>query len=79
MFSAPQIDYNGNLLGCCFIRLESFKANVFQKGLLSTLNSPDFIYAKHMLSDFSIKPKKDIPCSNCADYIFIKEENFPLL
>ncbi len=78
MFDAPQIDYDGKLLGCCFIQLTSFKADVFKKGLLGALNSPDFIYAKHMLSDFSIPAKKGIPCSNCTDYEYIKEINYPL-
>ena len=78
MFSNVQIDYNGNLLGCCFIQLSHFRANAFKEGLLNALNSPDFIWAKHMLSDFSYKPKKGVPCSICVNYHYIKENNFPL-
>ena len=78
MFSTPQIVYNGNLLGCCFIQLGSFRANAFKDGLLKALNSPDFIYAKHMLTDLSIESKKGILCSNCLDYKFIKENKYPI-
>ncbi len=78
IFQAPQIDYNGNLLGCCFIRLNAFKANAFKQDFLSALNSPDYIYAKHMMSDFSIPPKTGIPCTTCINYKFMKENNYPI-
>ncbi len=80
--NAPQIDYNGRLLGCHRAKMSHFKANVFKQGLLNALNSPDFIYAKHMLSDKRFLPKGGIPCSACLKYKLarksdmLSEDNF---
>ena len=74
LFEAPSIDYNGDLLGCCRISKEKFKANAFKDGLLNALNSKDFIYAKKMLTDFSNTPKDHIPCSKCSRYKFMKKQ-----
>ncbi len=79
LFYTPQIDYNGCLIGCCQIIKEKFNVNVFKLGLQKALNSPDFIYAKHMLTDFSTPPKKDIYCTRCPKYIFLTKQNTPLL
>ncbi len=77
LFYSPQIDYNGDILGCC--RTSSFKANAFKDGLLNALNSETIVYAKQMLTDFSIPPKKEIPCCDCVTYKFIKENNYNVL
>ena len=76
LFYTPQIDWNGDVLGCC--RHFNFGANAFKDGLLKALNSPNVIYAKKMLSNLSIPPKKEIPCSDCITYKFIKESNTPI-
>ncbi len=60
IFNTPQIDYNGNLLGCCFIKIADFDKNVFEHGFLNSLNSPNYIYAKHMLTDLNTKSVNEI-------------------
>ncbi len=72
---SPQIDYNGDLLCHCRVSTAKFSANAFKDGLLSALNSPDFIYAKHMLTDLSIPPKEGIPCTRCPKYKFLRRNN----
>ncbi len=79
LFRKPQIDYDGTLLGCCFIHNKNFKVNVFKNGLLNALNSARFLYAKHILTDFSTPLRKDIPCYNCPDYEFIKKYNYKII
>ncbi len=78
MLKTPQIGYNGDLLGCHMFFVEKFSANVFKDGFLNAINSPDFIYAKKMLTDFSIEPKNEILCSNCYRYKSIKENKISL-
>ncbi len=73
LFNTPQIDYNGDLLGCCSIQTKNLKANAFKDGLLNALNSSNMIYAKHMLTDLSTKPKNDIPCVGCMKYEILKK------
>jgi len=68
LFNTPQIDYNGNLLGCCAIQYGHFGINVFKEGLLKALNKKNVIYAKHMLTDLTFKPAKNILCTTCSIY-----------
>ncbi len=72
LFYSPQIDYNGDLLGCCQIFLENLGINVFKEGLLNALNSQNVIYTKHMLTDLSIPVKQNLPCAKCSKYRFLK-------
>ena len=78
LFNRPQIDYNGNLLGCPRIYIGSFGANAFKDGLLKALNDSKYIYAKHMLTDLSVSPKKDVPCFDCYSYRMLRKNNTPL-
>ena len=76
---SPQINFNGDLLGCCVLEAENFQVNVFKEGLLNALNTEKVLKAKLMLSDFNTEPFKEIPCSNCGVYWdIIKKENHPL-
>ena len=79
LFDMPQIDWNGELLGCCRIYNGSFKVNAFKVGLLDALNSPDVIYAKNMITNLSFPAKDGIPCTNCSRYKLLKKENTELL
>ncbi len=76
LFLSPQIDYNGDILGCC--RTFKFGGNAFRDGLLNALNSKNYIYAKHMVTDLSTPPLDEVPCSQCITYKYIKEEKSPL-
>lgn len=65
LFNSPQIDWNGDLLGCCKTSLYTFGVNVFEQGLLKALNHPNVLYAKYMLSNSRISKKEGIPCTYC--------------
>ncbi len=78
LFDSPQIDYNGNLLGCCKIYYGNMGVNVFKQGLLNALNSPNVIYIKQILTDLSINPSLNIPCAKCSRYRAIKDKNISL-
>ena len=73
----PQINFNGDLRGCCS-NSKPFQTNVFKEGLLNALNGEKFLKAKHMLSDFSVKPYEDVPCANCRRYHDCKKMNKPI-
>ncbi len=77
-FELPQIDYNGNLLGCRFIVFEDMGINVFKDGFLKALNSKKMIYARHRVTNFSIMPKRGTPCTNCLDYQFMKDNDYSI-
>lgn len=77
LFKYPQINWDGNLLGCCR-NLPGFKINVFEDGLLNALNKEKYLYAKVMLTNFNIPPREDVPCSECIVYKTLKSDNMPL-
>lgn len=78
LFYRPQIDWNGNLLGCCInYGNMTFKANVFKDGLLNALNSPMVLYGKKMVTDLNTPPIEDCICSKCAIYNGICENHIP--
>ena len=68
LFDMPQIGYDGRLLGCYQSTFKDYGVNVFEKGLLESLNSPNVIYAKHMLTDLGVPLKKEFPCAQCFNY-----------
>ena len=71
----PQITVKGDFAGCCCINEPSFGINVFELGLEKTLNSEKILYAKRMLTDSNTLARKDIPCSYCHVYKFLKSGN----
>ena len=79
LVNSPQINFNGDLMGCCCIATKTFKVNVFEKGLLNALNSKNVLNAKRMLSDFSVPQFENIPCYNCDVYLSLKRVNKPLV
>ena len=79
LFTQPQINPHGNLVGCCANFLNPFDTNVFEKGLINSLNSEKVIYAKRMLTDLSVPPRDDIPCSSCDIFKFLREKNYTLV
>lgn len=78
LYENPQFAYNGDMFGCLKPYLKAFDGNLFKDGLLKSLNDEKVLYAKQMLADFSTEPRKDIICSNCYVYKYIKENNFPI-
>jgi len=80
MWTQPQINWDGRLLGCCILYKEDFGVNVFEVGLEAALTSEKFMYAKKMLMN-KAPAKEDIPCAHCFYYqtmgntnSFVKED-----
>ena len=78
LFECPQINWNGDLLGCCVYE-NKYNINVFKSGLFKSLNDMKILYVKRMLTDFSVPPKDDIPCSKCMVYEILKKQNYEML
>lgn len=65
MFIAPQINWDGRLLGCWNVFTDDYQVNVFEMGLRKALQSQKFINAKKYLLHPSEAETKDFPCFNC--------------
>lgn len=68
LWTHPQVNWDGKLLGCCKNFWGDFGENVFEKGLLKALNNHKIRYARKMLRG-KAEPMKDIPCTTCKVYI----------
>ena len=75
LWTCPQINWDGRLLGCCGIFTDDFGVNVFETGLKKAINSENYRYAKRMLEGkIDVKKNtKNIPCVNCHSYKMMKE------
>lgn len=67
LWEAPQINWDGQVLGCCSLYKTNFGKNVFENGLLKTLNNPKMIYAKNMITG-KAPALEGIPCTDCYVY-----------
>ena len=67
LWNAPQINWDGKLLGCCANNWTDF-GNVFESGMKECLSSERYAYAKKMLLGIE-KPRDDIPCNGCHHYL----------
>ena len=67
MFHAPQINWNGDLLGCCEMTFSPYKINAFETSLEDALKSEEFMKAKECL--LTLHPSKEkfgnCVCFNC--------------
>ena len=67
---SPQVNWNGDLLGCCVNKWKSF-GNVFKEGLTNCLNSDLYthtisvLYGKESVTE-------EMPCFKCPTYADIK-------
>ena len=66
MWSNPQVNWDGKLLGCCVNKYGDF-GNVFETGLRAGLRSEKYRYAKAMVLGRK-PPREDIPCYKCKTY-----------
>lgn len=73
LWNAPQINWDGRLLGCCVNYWDDF-GNAFDEPLLAALNNEKIIYAREMLLG-KMPPRNDILCSECIYYKFMKDTN----
>jgi MoaA/NifB/PqqE/SkfB family radical SAM enzyme len=70
LWTEPQINWDGRLLGCCYVAYQDFGVNVFEVGLEKALNSENYRYAKDMLQGKVPPPENtaNIPCADCGHY-----------
>jgi hypothetical protein len=68
LWTAPQINWDGRLLGCCIVCKYDFGVNVFKVGLKKAINSENYRYAKKMIQGKVGIPEKieNLPCAHCA-------------
>ena len=72
----PQINWDGNIFGCCINYRYSWKLNVLNDGLVKCLNSAYYRNAIYRLLGDKEAQVNDDPCTKC--YFFI-EDNYLLL
>lgn len=74
MWTQPQINWDGRLLGCCLIFDDDYGVNVFETGLEEALKSDKFYYSKQMLMK-KAPAKEGLHCTTCLYYLTMKETN----
>ncbi|MEK6406572.1 MAG: SPASM domain-containing protein [Acidobacteriota bacterium] len=68
MWDAPQINWDGKVLGCCRNHWGEFGGNALTDGLLQSINSERMRYARQMLLG-KAPARPDVPCTTCDVYI----------
>jgi len=63
LWNNPQVNFDGEVLGCCANRWSSF-GNAFDDGLKAVLQGEKMQYAKRMLQGRE-EPREDIACVHC--------------
>lgn len=67
LWTEPQINWDGTMLGCCINYWGDFGGNAFRDGLAASVNGEKMQYAREML--LGKRPARDdIPCSTCQLY-----------
>ncbi len=74
LWTAPQVNWDGKLLGCCVNHFGDF-GNVLEQGLSDCLQSERYQYAKQMVLGQK-PPREDIPCTHCKRYQRVKQMPF---
>lgn len=67
LWVAPQVNWDGTVLGCCRNFWGDFGGNAFRDGLTAALNHDKIVYARQMLEGQQ-PPREGIPCSTCELY-----------
>jgi MoaA/NifB/PqqE/SkfB family radical SAM enzyme len=66
LWTSPQINWDGKLLGCCVNKYSDF-GNVFEKEFKECIKNEKYSYAKKMLLGLKGR-RNDIACSQCPIY-----------
>ncbi|MBN1268710.1 MAG: radical SAM protein [Kiritimatiellae bacterium] len=74
IWQSPRINWNGNVLGCCWNSWREFGGNAFKDGYLASINGERLQYAREMLAG-KAAPREDIPCTTCALYRRMRESS----
>ncbi len=67
MWTAPQINWDGRLLGCGSNARMAFAEYALGEGFVREINNERMRYARKMLMG-AAPPREDIPCSGCVFY-----------
>ncbi len=73
LWSNPQINWDGRMLGCARNFWGDFGANAFTDGLREAANSERMRYARSMLTGHA-PARHDIPCTTCDIYLDMRAE-----
>lgn len=66
LWREPQVNWDGEVLGCCVNTWKSF-GNAFDSTLLDTLQNERMTCARRMLTGLA-EPREDIACTTCDHY-----------
>lgn len=72
LWDLPQINWNGEVLGCCINYWGRFGKNAFEDGLDAAVNSSAMRHARAMLTGRAAE-RSDVPCSTCFVYKKMKK------
>ena len=67
LWTDPQINWDGKVLGCCVNYWGQWGGNAFAESLEDCLNSENLIYAREMLLG-NLPGRDGIPCADCDIY-----------
>ena len=67
LWTIPQINWDGRVLGCSRNFWGDFGGNAFSDGLVPSVNGPGMRYAREMLLG-NKPPMEGIPCTTCSMY-----------
>ena len=74
MWTMPQVNWDGKMLGCCRNFWGDFGGNAFRDGLKASVNSEKMIYARQMLQGKQ-PARDDIPCTTCEIYLGMRDRD----
>ena len=74
LWTGPQINYDGEMLGCCVAKKAWEAGNVFTSGLLPVVNGEKMKLAREMVLGQS-EEREDIVCSHCKRFKHMKEHD----
>lgn len=72
LFTDPQINWDGRLLGCGRNYWGSFADNVFEEDLMEAVNNEKMQYARQMIMGQQ-PAREDIPCAQCQSYLTMQK------
>jgi MoaA/NifB/PqqE/SkfB family radical SAM enzyme len=74
LWTGPQVNYDGEMLGCCMVKSSWGAGNVFKSGLLSCINGEKIKLAREMVLGRR-KEREDIVCTHCNRFKRMKAHN----
>lgn len=72
LWRSPRVNWNGDILGCCWNDWKTFGANAFHDGYIPAINNERLSLAKRMLLG-EIGPVDEVPCATCPMYRSLRD------